>query len=410
MKSRGPSAFSGGVVTETHPEPHPHATLFPLLDGPEFDALVEDIRQHGLQQAIVVYRGKGQEGNQVLDGRNRLRACTEAGVEPRYTTFEGTDDEALAYVLSSNLHRRHLTTCQRAVLALQLLPGERDRARDRMLAGQAKGDPHQGSDGGGGGQALDLAGKRVGISRDSVWKATKIAESALDVVEAMRDGTIRSMAEAERLAGFPEERRQRVLAKMRETGCRLRDADTASTIWNRRGPPEWFTPPDLLATVRAALGGPIDLDPASCKEAQELVQARRFMTKADDGLQQPWEAERLWLNPPFGTVGDKTSVISIWLEKLFAEVEAGRVSSALVLTRAGVETVWFEKWLWDCPVCFLRRRPKFVPGPMHNGTRPNTAISIAGVGAIDLDRFISGFRPWGQVVVPRGHGTSAPVP
>lgn len=379
--------------------PHPHAALFPHLQGDEFQALVEDIRQNGLQRAITLY-----DGQQVLDGRNRLAACIEAGVEPRFTEFAGTDDEALVFVLSANLHRRHLTTCQRAVLALQLLPGERDRARERKREAAKDRQAFAGAEG----KATDVAGQRGGISGESVRQASVIAESTPEVVDAMRDGTVRSMAEAQRLAGFPEERRQRVLDKMRDTGCRLRDADTASTTWSRRGSIEWYTPPELIEVARRVLGGPIDLDPCSCQEAQEIVKAERFFSAEEDGLSQPWEASKLWMNPPQGTVGDKTSVTSLWLDKLFEEIAAGRVQRALVLVRAAVDCAWFDP-LWEFPICFIRGRPKFIPAAQHQGTRPNTAVCIAGVNVV-LDRFVSEFQPWGKIVIPRGDGTSMPVP
>jgi len=44
---------------------------------------------------------------QIIDGRNRFRACTLAGVTP--TFVEKTLDDRVAYTLSCNLHRRHLT-------------------------------------------------------------------------------------------------------------------------------------------------------------------------------------------------------------------------------------------------------------------------------------------------------------
>ena len=55
----------------------PAAQVFPLLQGDEFQALCEDIREHGLQEPIKVLDGR------VLDGRNRLRACPRVGVRPR---------------------------------------------------------------------------------------------------------------------------------------------------------------------------------------------------------------------------------------------------------------------------------------------------------------------------------------
>ena len=58
---------------------HPLANIFPLVEGPDFDELVADIREHGLHGPIVLHEGM------ILDGRNRLRACIAAGIEPTFT-------------------------------------------------------------------------------------------------------------------------------------------------------------------------------------------------------------------------------------------------------------------------------------------------------------------------------------
>ena len=90
-------------------KPHPFADIFPLLEGEAFDALVADIKANGLMELITIYE------DMVLDGRNRLRACKVAGVEPEFMRFDG--DDPLAFVLSMNLHRRHLTPSQCSMVA-----------------------------------------------------------------------------------------------------------------------------------------------------------------------------------------------------------------------------------------------------------------------------------------------------
>jgi len=99
---------------------HPISNIFPMMGEEDRDPLGEladNIRQNGLHQPIVLYQG------QILDGRNRYLACGLAAVEPEYTEYEG--DDPLGYVLSLNLHRRHLTPSQRAVLAGEIANMER---------------------------------------------------------------------------------------------------------------------------------------------------------------------------------------------------------------------------------------------------------------------------------------------
>jgi hypothetical protein len=96
---------------------HPIAEIFPMIEGTEFDDLVADIKANGLHEPIVTYKG------QILDGRNRYKACCLAGVEAKYTEYTGTDPAG--YVISANLHRRHLTASQRAVIAERLATAKR---------------------------------------------------------------------------------------------------------------------------------------------------------------------------------------------------------------------------------------------------------------------------------------------
>jgi N6-adenosine-specific RNA methylase IME4 len=91
---------------------HEIADLFPLIEGDEFKLLCGDVKKEGLNHPVILLDDK------ILDGRNRYRACIEVGIEPRYEKFEGEDP--LAFVLSENLHRRHLTASQRAALAAEV--------------------------------------------------------------------------------------------------------------------------------------------------------------------------------------------------------------------------------------------------------------------------------------------------
>lgn len=94
------------------PKVHPAAELFPMLAEGELKELAADIQLNGLQVPLV----RTKEGL-LLDGRNRWVACEAAGVEPRYEVYEG---DPFRYVVSANLHRRHLSDKQRAMIAAKL--------------------------------------------------------------------------------------------------------------------------------------------------------------------------------------------------------------------------------------------------------------------------------------------------
>lgn len=59
---------------------------------------------------------------------------------------------------------------------------------------------------------------------------------------------------------------------------------------------EWYTPPDVVELCRAALGGRIELDPASCEAAQPIVRADRYATLGHSVVE--WQADTIFCNPP----------------------------------------------------------------------------------------------------------------
>ena len=64
------------------------------------------------------------------------------------------------------------------------------------------------------------------------------------------------------------------------------------------GDDEYYTPVEIVEATRKALGGKIDLDPASCELAQKTVKAEKYYTIDDDGLSKEWSGY-VFLNPPF---------------------------------------------------------------------------------------------------------------
>jgi hypothetical protein len=96
---------------------HPLADIFPMLPDDELAELAEDIRVNGLITPIMM----DATGDLLIDGRNRLAACKIAGIPPRFDRLERGQD-ARAYIVSANLHRRNLAKGQQAMALAMIYP------------------------------------------------------------------------------------------------------------------------------------------------------------------------------------------------------------------------------------------------------------------------------------------------
>ena len=111
-------------------EVHPAATIFPMIAGEEFDALVTSIGKEGLEQDIVL-----APDGRLLDGRNRLLACVISGVEPRFVRLAPEYTDPIAFVVRMNLRRRQLTSGQLAHIALRVESAYAAEAKARQREG-----------------------------------------------------------------------------------------------------------------------------------------------------------------------------------------------------------------------------------------------------------------------------------
>ena len=127
---------------------HPAAELFPLITGDALVTLGEDIKTFGLMVPIVLWKGDGYEGLLLLEGRSRLGAMERVGIEIvkdgklDYCAFpyEVHEGDPYAFVVSVNLHRRHLTAEQKRELIAVLLKAQPSKS-NREIARQAKASP-----------------------------------------------------------------------------------------------------------------------------------------------------------------------------------------------------------------------------------------------------------------------------
>jgi N6-adenosine-specific RNA methylase IME4 len=168
---------------------HPVADIFPLIEGEEFNELVADIAKNGLIEPIWL-----DKNGQIIDGRNRYLACKKAGVKPVFRTWEG-EGSPIDFIISMNLKRRHLTTGQRAILAVEAESLFETEAIERKRATQAK--PGTGKVGSvvaklplpaDKGRSRDKAAKLFSISPRTVTDAKKLKGTHPTLFEEVRRG------------------------------------------------------------------------------------------------------------------------------------------------------------------------------------------------------------------------------
>ncbi len=198
---------------------HPITNIFPMMAEEEFKDLVEDIRKHGLREPIWTWEGR------IIDGRNRYLACTKAGVEPQFIEWDG-EESLVEFVVSLNLHRRHLSQSQKAMISENMLPFLEEEAKERQIeAGKLYGR------GGHSKEELKVrqkiaypidkdankstahAAKMTGTNRQYVSDAKKIKQKAPEIAEKVLEGKL-SIPDAKIIVKQPEEIQKKVLEKV----------------------------------------------------------------------------------------------------------------------------------------------------------------------------------------------------
>jgi ParB family chromosome partitioning protein len=373
---------------------HPVAAWFPLLDEQELTALAIDIDENGLQEPIVRFMGL------VVDGRNRLAACALAAVDPEFREWEGDEEDLVAWILSKNLHRRHLTTSQRAAIAARLAGRPSDGSGHDP--GKFAGVPTQAE-----------AAKLLGVSERSVRDARVVLERSPELLAKVQAGEVSVSAAAAEVRPKPaptvaEQLEQQGwgslvggtapadlepeaaghLAALDE-GIEDDDSDEALIV-ARPGaapptptpsaprpvdPDSWSTPDDIIERVKAAFGGAIDLDPATNEAAQARIGATTYYTAERDGLGYTWRGQ-VWLQPPYSH-----PLVEQFTSKLLQELDAGNVTEAMVLLNVATDTKWQQALFRPGGlICLIRGRIQFVDENNEPGTSPRHAQIVLYFG------------------------------
>lgn len=199
-------------------EAHPAAERFPLMDGKEFDELVASIKQNTQRNAVTVWEG------QLIDGRNRVRACEILGVRVKAVEWDGLGS-LTQFIVDQNINRRNLSRHELALIGLQLREDFAIEAKQRQREGGDSGREVKygrlasgrlaGSQKGVSGEALELAAKAVGVSASHLKRVDRLAKERPDLLSRVSDGELSANA-ADQIrasdAGCPPKARHRARA------------------------------------------------------------------------------------------------------------------------------------------------------------------------------------------------------
>lgn len=220
---------------------HPVASLFPMIGDEELQALADDIKANGQREPIIVaYLDEAMlDEPVVIDGRNRFAACELAGVEPEFKYVMSLNDRELSpqviadWIISHNLHRRHLTASQKAMVGQGYLDYLRAEAKKRQVEGGRKGAEVTNSNDRVGtnlsqpapddysSRSVAQAAKIVGVSVGSMKSADYVAKNDPELAQQVRDRKVTVSAAAKRiresLSPKPKQTREQIAEKLAKT-------------------------------------------------------------------------------------------------------------------------------------------------------------------------------------------------
>lgn len=151
---------------------------------------------------------------------------------------------------------------------------------------------------------------------------------------------------------------------------------------------DYYTNEILIGAARQTMGQ-IDLDPASCRVANKVVQATRFYGALQDGLRMPWGG-KVWLNPPFGQW-------NYWADKALRELRSGRIKEMCIFMTANAAT---SRQVLDL---IRTAGAVFISSGRYNCWGPKATAAAEGnlifYFGDDPSRFQTAFTPYGTVFV-----------
>ena len=162
------------------------------------ERLKEDIRLNGVHEALWMFEGK------VLEGRTRYGICLELGVKPKFKPFKGPGS-ARSFVMSMNIHRRHLSSSQIAAFGVEeLLPEFEKEAENRMLNNGREKIPY-----GSKGKASELLANFLKTNYKYIENAKTVKEKSPELFKKILSGEL-SVLQAKKQTDKPNIKKYKI--------------------------------------------------------------------------------------------------------------------------------------------------------------------------------------------------------
>jgi hypothetical protein len=351
------------------------AGVIPPIPQQDLDLLEQQILHDGCTDPLIVWKGRGI----LVDGHNRKIICDKYGLpyNIRELSFS-TREEVADWIDARQLGRRNLTPVQ-----MSLLRGRRYNRRKGGHGGDRRSEKSRTQNGLL--KTSEQMANECGVGKNTIKRDGQFA-AALEKLGAAEEAVQGNIAIprndvvqlAKRLGDEPS----------REQIEQAREQIMRPHISQNSGDNEWYTPEEYIERARQTMGG-IDLDPASCLEANKIVRASEFFSREDDGLNHNWRG-RVFMNPPYAQ-----PYIQKFTEKLVNHVVAGEVTQAVALVNNATETKWGQLLLKHAAaVCFPAGRVKFWHPDKISA--PLQGQMIAYIGA-NIDAFKKSFNHTGVI-------------
>lgn len=160
-------------------------------------------------------------------------------------------------------------------------------------------------------------------------------------------------------------------------------------VTHNSGNNEWYTPAEYTEAAMEVMGS-IDLDPASCETANQIVKAANYYTVETDGLKNEWYGN-IFLNPPYAS-----KLVEKFIEKLVSDRD--NYQQAIILVNNATETKWFCKLIRiSSAVVFPKGRIKFYTPSGKTGS-PLQGQAIAYIGN-KPEIFVEKFKIFGWCAI-----------